>query len=151
MTLTQKESGLLKDMKSQEELCIQKYNKCAEIAATPELKQLFLSMAKVEEHHLQTIQSMMNGTIPQMPMNLENSNNQHCVAQQYANETDRKNDSFLCQDMLTTEKHVSSLYNTSVFEFKDPAARKVLAHIQAEEQQHGEKLYAYMNANGMYS
>ena len=34
---------------------------------------------------------------------------------------------------------------------KDPAARKLLNHIQAEEQQHGEMLYAYMNANNMYN
>ena len=48
------------------------------------------------------------------------------------------------------EKHVSSLYDISVFEFSDTNMRKALNHIQAEEQQHGEKLYAYMNANGMY-
>ena len=52
--------------------------------------------------------------------------------------------------MLSTEKHASALYDTSVFEFTAPNARKVLNHIQAEEQQHGEQLYSYMNANGMY-
>ena len=52
--------------------------------------------------------------------------------------------------MLSAEKHVSSVYNTAVFEFSNPAARKMLSHIEAEEQQHGEKIYAYMSANGMY-
>ena len=49
-----------------------------------------------------------------------------------------------------TEKHASSLYDTSVFEFADPAARKLLSHILQEEQQHGERLFAYMKANQIY-
>jgi spore coat protein CotF len=53
--------------------------------------------------------------------------------------------------MLSTEKHVSALYDTSIFEFSNPEARKTLNHIQAEEQQHGEQLYAYMSCNQMYS
>ena len=52
--------------------------------------------------------------------------------------------------MLATEKHASSLYDVSVFEFGDPVARRVLNHIQSEEQQHGEQLYSYMKSNNMY-
>ncbi len=153
MTLTQKETGLLKDMKGQEELCIEKYGKYAELAKASELKALFQSMAEVERNHLTTVTQIMNGTVPAMPDQkpLENSNNAHCTAAQYASEDDRKADAFLCRDMLATEKHASSLYDVSIFEFKDPSARKVLNHIQAEEQQHGEQLYAYMSCNGMYS
>ena len=109
-------------------------------------------MAKVEQNHLTTITAMMGGTVPSVPAGqLENSNNQHCKSVQYSSDSDRQSDAFLCRDMLGTEKHVSSLYDVSIFEFKDPAARKVLNHIQAEEQQHGEQLYAYMSCNGMYS
>lgn len=152
MTLTTKESGLLKDMKGQEELCIEKYKKYAELAKSGELKALFEAMAKVEQNHLTTITAMMGGTVPSIPAGqLENSNNQHCKSVQYSSDSDRQSDAFLCRDMLGTEKHVSSLYDVSIFEFKDPAARKVLNHIQAEEQQHGEQLYAYMSCNGMYS
>ena len=151
MTLTQKESSLLKDMKGQEELCIAKYQKYAEMAKSNELKQLFSSMAQVEQSHLQTVTTMMSGTVPTAPDKIENSNNQNCAASAYGSEADRQADALLCRDMLATEKHVSSIYDTSIFEFKDPAARKLLNHIQAEEQQHGEQLYAYMNANGMYS
>ena len=152
MTLTTKESGLLKDMKGQEELCIEKYKKYAELAKSGELKALFEAMAKVEQNHLTTITAMMGGTVPSVPAGqLENSNNQHCKSVQYSSDSDRQSDAFLCRDMLGTEKHVSSLYDVSIFEFKDPAARKMLNHIQAEEQQHGEQLYAYMSCNGMYS
>ena len=151
MTLTQKEHSLLKDAKGQEELCIAKYQKYSDMAKASELKALFSSMAQVEQNHLQTVTSMMNGTVPQPAQKLENSNNNHCTPSNYASEEDRKSDALLCQDMLTTEKHVSSLYDTSIFEFTNPQARQVLNHIQAEEQQHGEQLYAYMNCNQMYS
>ena len=151
MTLTQKETALLKDMKGQEELCIQKYNKYAELAKSQELKNLFTSMAKVEESHLQTITAMMNGNTPTMPDKIGNSNNNNCSAVNYTSETDKQSDAFLCRDMLATEKHASALYDTAIFEFKDPTARKTLNHIQAEEQQHGEQLYAFMSCNGMYS
>ena len=151
MALTQKETDLLKDMKGQEELCIQKYNKYADLAKAQELKNLFSSMAKVEANHLQTITSMMNGNTPQMPNTLENSNNYYCTAVNYMSEADKQSDAFLCRDMLATEKHASALYDTAIFEFKDPVARKTLNHIQAEEQQHGEQLYAFMSCNGMYS
>ena len=151
MTLTQKEHSLLKDAKGQEELCIAKYQKYAEMAKASELKALFNSMAQVEQNHLQTITSMMEGNVSQPAQKLENSNNNHCSAAQYASEADRQADALLCRDMLTTEKHVSALYDTSIFEFRDPTARQVLNHIQAEEQQHGEQLYAYMNCNQMYA
>jgi spore coat protein CotF len=63
----------------------------------------------------------------------------------------KQKDSYLCTDLLSTEKHVSSVYNTAVFEFKDTNIRNVLNHIQKEEQQHGEQIYNYMAQNGMYS
>lgn len=152
MTLTQKETSLLTDMKGQEELCIQKYSRYASSAKSSELKALFDSMAQVEQTHLQTVTQMLSGTMPPAPTSgIGNSNNAHCTPVQYGSDADRQADAFLCRDMLATEKHVSSLYDVSIFEFKDPTARKILNHIQAEEQQHGEQLYAYMSCNGMYS
>ncbi len=150
MNLTQKETSLLKDLKGQEELCIGKYGRYAEEAKAEELKCLFGELKATEESHLKTIEAMMGGTVPEVPTALK-GNNVNCAATHYASEDDRKSDAFLCQDMLASEKHVSSTYNISVFEFAAPAARKMLSHIGAEEQQHGEKIYAYMAANGMYS
>ena len=34
------------------------------------------------------------------------------------------NDADLCQDALTTEKYISSTYNTTIFEFNDPQIRR---------------------------
>ena len=152
MILTSKESDLLKDMKEQEELCIEKYTRYAQDAKCPQLSSLLTSIANTEREHLKTVNSMMAGNEPASPPALS-ANNDLCIecTSVYSNPEDKKADKFLLSDLLSTEKHVSSLYNTSVFEFKSPAARKMLSHIQAEEQQHGEMLYAFMNANSMYN
>lgn len=149
--LSQKETELLKDLKSQEQLCISKYTKYANEAVSTELKNLFSSMAQTEREHLKSITDLMDGNVMNVPDTINNGNNDYCNAYSYPDEQSRQDDSLLCQDMLVTEKHASALYNTCVFEFKNPQARKLLNHIQAEEQQHGEKLYAYMSANNMYS
>ena len=152
MILTSKESDLLKDMKEQEELCIKKYSKYAQEAKCSELSELFSSISKTESSHLQSINDMLSGKEPLAPGELS-ANNAHCIKCDtvYANQQNKDHDAFLCKDMLSMEKHVSSVYNTGVFEFKSPAARKMLNHIQAEEQQHGEQIYAFMSCNGMYN
>jgi spore coat protein CotF len=150
-TLSTKENGLLKDLKGQEQLCIDKYTRYASEAKSTELKALFESMAKTEEEHLRTINEIMSGGTPTMPQTIGNSNNYNTSAYSYSSEEDRKQDAFLCTDMLATEKHASSLYDVSVFEFVSPENRRTLNHIQAEEQQHGEQLYSYMKSNNMYN
>ena len=57
---------------------------------------------------------------------------------------------YLLSDLLSTEKFVSGVYNTAVFEFSDPQARQTLAAIQQQEQQHGKRISEYMQANGLY-
>ena len=150
MVLTSKESDLLKDMKGQEELCIEKYTRYAGAAKCDGLKNLLNALADKEREHLKTVNSMIAGNEPSAPSTLS-GNNELAIACAYASSEDKKCDEFMLRDMLSTEKHVSSVYDTAVFEFKNPAARKMLSHIQSEEQQHGEMLYAFMNANGMYN
>ena len=152
MILTSKETDLLKDMKDQEELCIEKYTRYANEAKCPELKKLLNSIADTEREHLKTVNEMMAGNEPSEPSTLSANNDMCCACPTvYSDPEDKKKDKYLLSDLLSTEKHVSSLYNTSVFEFKSPAARKMLSHIQSEEQQHGEMLYSFMNCNNMYS
>lgn len=150
MTLTTKETNLLKDMKGQEQLCIDKYEKYASEACAPELKTLFTSLANVERSHLNSVNDMMAGKVSTPSGSSSSSGGMSAFKANYANAEDKKKDTFLCSDMLSTEKHVSALYNTGVFEFSDVQARNMLNHIQTEEQQHGQKIYEFMNANGMY-
>lgn len=164
MTLTQKESSLIKDLKGQEKLCIDKYTRHAACAKDPQLKTLFTQMAQTEQEHLNTLTQIESGNVPQMNANSGGCNpsaqscpNGQCGAHKFtatyavAGSPDKDNDCFLCTDMLATEKHASGLYDTCIFEFKDEGVRTALNHIQKEEQEHGKKIYDYMAVNAMYA
>lgn len=152
MQLTQKEMTLLKDMKSQEKICIEKYTKYASSALDPQLKELFTSIANVEQQHLNTLTQIENGTVT-APSSSSGTAMPSSFSSNYGlGETpDKQADAYLCADLLADEKHVSSLYNTCIFEFSDKTVRDTLNHIQKEEQEHGKAVYDYMSANNMYS
>ena len=151
MTLTQKETSLLTDLKSQEQLCIQKYTKYAEQAHDAELKTLFNNLMANEQKHLDTINQILGGTEVSMPQQSPSATaaKLNCKMSS-ASESEKQQDAYLCKDALSMEKHVSSVYNTGIFEFSSPVLRDTLAHIQKEEQNHGEKLYNYLSCNNMY-
>ena len=151
MTLTQKETGLLKDLKSQEELCIEKYSMYTERACDPELKTLFNQIKSTEQTHLATINRIIGGEEVKMQSPPPTAVSAKLECQPSTCPPDKKaNDAFLCKDALAMEKHVSSVYNTATFEFSSPTLRDTLNHIQKEEQNHGEQLYNYLSCNNMY-
>lgn len=151
MNLTQKERDLLKDLKDQEQLCIEKYTKHAQTAVDSQLKNLFNMIRGIESKHLDTLNQIENAaSCPQVGGG--SSQKPTFTATYGPNENnDKKTDCFLCSDVLTTEKHASHLYDTCIFEFVDENVRNVLNHIQKEEQEHGKMIYDYMNTNAMYS
>lgn len=59
-------------------------------------------------------------------------------------------DQHMLHDMLSTEKYVSSAYDTGVFESSHPNIRQALQQIQQDEQGHGEQIFQYMSSHGMY-
>ena len=71
------------------------------------------------------------------------------VAQSTCTEAEKRADAYLCQDAITMEKHVSALYDTTVFESVQPALRDVLGAIQKEEQNHGQQFYEYLSINNL--
>lgn len=151
MNLTQKETTLLTDLKSQEQLCIEKYDKYSQSANDPALKTLFTNLKNTEQKHLDTLNQILGGAEVSMPAQAPSAvqaklqcNISSCTAEQ------KNQDAFLCKDALSMEKHVSSVYNTGIFEFTSPVLRDTLAHIQKEEQNHGEQLYNYLSCNNMY-
>ena len=151
MTLTQKETTLLTDLKSQEQICIEKYNKYSEAACDTELKNLFSSLASAEQKHLDTVTQILGGTEVKMPSETPSAVGAKLECKMSScSEESKRNDAYLCKDALAMEKHVSSVYDMSVFEFSSPVLRDTLAHIQKEEQNHGEKLYNYLSCNNMY-
>ena len=149
MTLTPKEHSLLCDLKTQEQLCIEKYSKYSDEACDTQLKTLFSSIKTTEQSHLETINKILGGEEVKMPGTTPSAQKwsgtlSSCPVEQ------KNKDAFLCKDALTMEKHVSSMYDTSIFEFASPTLRDTLNHIQKEEQNHGEQIYSYMSTNGMY-
>lgn len=154
--LTQKERYLLEDQKSQEELCIKKYNNYAEQAQCPQLKQLCKQLAQQEEQHLNTINQILNGQIPNLnqmqgKQQGQQQSNQSTNMQNMTTGMTNQKDADLCTDLLSTEKYVSGVYDTAIFEFRDTNIRQILNHIQKEEQQHGERIFNYMQSKGMYN
>ena len=169
--LTAKEKMFLQDQKLHEELCIQKYQNYSNQAQDPQLKQLFSTLAQKEQEHLNSINQILNGQVPNVQQNVQGQqtqqnnqwtqqsqqqNNQSAQQMQQnqgnqRNAAPNQNDRVMCTDMLETEKHVSVAYDTTIFECVDTNVRKVLNHIQKEEQEHGEQIFIYMKNNNMYN
>ena len=150
MQLTSKERSLLEDSKSHEELCIKKYNNYAGQAQDLQLQQLFQSLAQKEQEHLTSLNQILSGGIPNIQQGQQQQQPQFMTSGMGQAGMVNQQDADLCQDMLSTEKHIASTYNTAIFEFRDTNIRRVLNHIQTEEQQHGESIYNYMQSKGMY-
>ena len=53
--LTQKETALLKDLKGQEKICVEKYAQYAEKAHDPQLKDLFSRLSEAEQKHYDAV------------------------------------------------------------------------------------------------
>lgn len=149
VTLTTKESSLLKDLRAQEQICVEKYARYASESRDGQLKNLFSQIEQTERQHVQTLDQISAGNIPQTN-SAGGTQNQSQPTPNALSQQDKNSDAYLCQDALSTEKHVSSTYNTCIFEFKDTNIRNSLNHIQKEEQQHGKQIYDYMSVNGMY-
>lgn len=145
--LSQKEKMLLQDQKRHEEVCVAKYNTYAREAQDPNLKQLFSDYAQKEQQHLNTINQILAGQVPQVA---QNSSQGQQISGKNLKGVNNSHDAGLCSDMLMTEKYVSNTYDTTIFETRDSNIRQVLNHIQKEEQEHGEGIFNYMNNSGMY-
>ena len=159
--LSTKERMLLEDEKSHEQLCVDKYNEYSNKASDTELKNLFSQLAQKEQQQLDSINQLLSGVVPNVNKqqgsqqgNQQNSSIKQPLTNQsqinFGTNSYNEHDKMLCSDALSTEKFVSSTYNTAIFEFRDKNIRQVLNHIQKEEQEHGEKIFNYMSSHGMY-
>lgn len=122
MVLTQKETMFLQDLKAAEQTCVDRYTRFAAEANDGTLKNLFQTILKKEQHHLELVNQLLQGVIPQI-----GGESSPSVSEDKTAET-----------------------NTSIFEFKNSEIRNILNHIQKEEQEHGDMLYKYMQPRGLY-
>lgn len=149
MALTNKEKMLIEDNLNAEYLCIRKYEQYASMATDSQLKQMFTDLANKEREHADTLKGMLQGsnvTSQNLFESYTPPNGDQSAIQSNIGITDAQ----LLEDALSTEKHVSSSYNTAVLESVDPNIRKQLQHIQKEEQEHAETLFNAMNSRGWY-
>lgn len=150
MMLTQKETETVKDLQSQEEMCILKYGKYKDQACGQELKNLFGKIEGEEQKHYDTLGKLLNGEVPAVDVN-DSKGKDYCPQNECTtcNEQTKKDDSYLLTDAIASEKLISSEYNSDIFAFADPQVRNTLADIQVEEQNHAEMMYKYKEANQM--
>jgi len=66
MQLSQKERLLLEDLKSQEEICVVKYQSYAKLAEDSQLSQLCTTLAGEEQKHYDTVNQILQGNQPNM-------------------------------------------------------------------------------------
>ena len=145
--LTQKETFLLEDQKSHEELCIKKYSNYANQVQDPFLKDMFTRHSNQEQQHLNTINQILSGQFSMMGQQQSQQQQQN---QSMPKQNNNQQDIDFCYDLLATEKFISSTYNIAIFEFNDHNIRLALNHIQKEEQEHGEEIYNYLKSVGAY-
>ena len=164
--LSQKERMLLEDLKKEEDLCVMKYQNYAQQAQDSQLSSLFSKLAGEEQKHHDTVDQLLQGGGPSQAsltahaagridsatqtMKSSKPNRTSGMTGLNASGSGGNPDQYLLQDMLSTEKYVSSAYDTGVFESAQPNIRKALQQIQQDEQGHGEQLYQYMSSHGMY-
>lgn len=151
INLTEKERYIIEDLKSQEELCIQKYAFYQNMAYDPELKSLFKEIKKKEEEHYKSLTDVLNGEVMEANVNDYAAKNYKANSDYHktSSKDEKDHDSFLCTDAITMEKYVSGAYNFDLFQFGNNKLRRLLADIEVEEQNHAEMLYKYKVANKM--
>lgn len=151
MVLTEKETAAIKDLQTQEQTCIDKYAKYACEAKDPVLKDLFKELHEKEQQHYNSLEQILNGSVPSCNCNDSDGReyNPKATYNAMTNSEDKKADCLLATDCIATEKLVSSEYNTDVFVSGNSDIRKLFADIQVEEQNHAEMLYKYKTVNGM--
>ncbi len=149
MKLNQQEKMFLNDLRTQEEMCVEKYKFYSGEAKDAELKQLFRTIQKQEKAHYDALGEMLEGRTPQLSRSAGSEDYQPKATYKATDTPAKKHDCFLCTDSITTEKYVSSAYNNDLFRFASPDIRATLNDIQTDEQNHAELIYKYKTVNSM--
>ena len=149
MKLNQKEVQLITELKSQEELCVQKYDFYAAQAKDPELKSLFRKILKYEQAHYDMLNELSNGTVPAIRHKAPLADKYEPKGAHPGDQKSKDFDKFLCTDVIATEKYVATAYNDDLFYFASTDVRNVLNAIMTDEQNHAEMIWKYKVANKM--
>lgn len=163
VNLTNKERFLLEGEKYQQQLAIDKYNNFSLQAADPILKTIFSNLSEIEENHLNMVNEMLQGRIPQI--NTQNLHPYYTNTSSLSNEylnignmtiTSMDNsfddgDKIICFDALTTEELLHSTYSASSLEFEESEYKNILSKIIDDKKNSLQYLNDYMIKKGMYN
>lgn len=151
MQLTEKENNVIKDLQTQEKTCVEKYRFYEQSANDTRLKELFHRIGDEEQEHFNSLGQVLRGEVPNVAAAKSGMEGYRPEATYSSgdNSEEKRHDQFLCTDCIATEKLVSSTYNDDVFRFSATNVRKLLNHVQTEEQNHAEMIYKYKTTNGM--
>ncbi len=151
VNLTEKQRFVITDLKDQEQMCVDKYEKGKQMAKDPVLKDLFESIQKEEQQHFDSLDKLLHGECVAIDTKDKAGEDYNPTATYTGSfmQADKENDKFLCTDAITTEKYVSSAYDFNLFQFADPNIRRLLNDMETEEQNHAEKIYKYKTVNQM--
>lgn len=165
VNLTTKERLLLEGEKYQQQLVIDKYNDYALQAQDNSLKSLFSNLVKAEEKHLNMIDEMLQGKVPQINKenihpyyenNSINSNDYINIGNITLTSLDDNSsygdgDKIMCFDALTTEELIHSTCSASSLEFEKTEFENILKYIIEEKSENIKYLNNYMIKKGMYN
>ena len=163
VNLTNKERFLLEGEKYQQQLAIDKYNNFALQAADPILKTIFSNLSEIEENHLNMVNEMLQGRIPQINTQTLHPyyTNTSSLSNEYLNIgnmtiTSMDNsfddgDNIICFDALTTEELLHSTYSASSLEFEESEYKSILSKIIDDKKNSLQYLNDYMTKKGMYN
>lgn len=163
VNLTNKERFLLEGEKYQQQLAIDKYNNFSLQAADPILKTIFSNLSEIEENHLNMVNEMLQGRIPQI--NTQNLHPYYTNTSSLSNEylnignmtiTSMDNsfddgDKIICFDALTTEELLHSTFSASSLEFEESEYKNILSKIIDDKKNSLQYLNDYMIKKGMYN
>lgn len=163
VNLTNKERFLLEGEKYQQQLSIDKYNDYALQADDPSLKSLFSNLAKIEQKHLNMIDEILSGKIPNIKREeshpycednsantMEHINLGNITLTSINTDSYHDGDKVICFNALTTQELLHSTYSTSSMEFDNKDLKNVLDFIINEKSESINYINEYMNKKGMH-
>ncbi len=105
MILTEKEIATVKDLQTQEQACIEKYQRYSGEAKDMVLKDLFKTLQGKEQEHYDSLQQVLGGKVPSCNCNDSDGRNYSPKAtyDKMSDSADKKTDNFLATDCIASE------------------------------------------------
>ena len=114
MILSEKETTVIKDLQTQEQCCVEKYERYSKLAKDQVLIDLFTDLHGKEQKHLESLTQVLSGKVPSCDCNDSDGKDYNPAATySMAPSEDKKTDCFLATDCIGTEKLVSSSPGTT--------------------------------------